>query len=72
MDITVSRIGSRAFLRLDGASVEIKDYKISSPMHGCTELEVVFELEGGTTEFSSTASSTEHLLQNLLSKSSSP
>ena len=56
VDITVSRIGSRAFLRLDGASVEIKDYKISSPMHGCTELEVVFELEGGTTEFSSTAS----------------
>lgn len=64
MDIIVSRIGSRAFLKLDGASVEIKDYKISSPMHGRTELEVVFDFEGGTIEFSSAASSTEHLLQN--------
>ena len=61
MDITVSRIGSRAFLKLDGAIVEIKDYKISSPMCGRTELEVVFEFEDGTTEFSSTASSTKHL-----------
>lgn len=55
MDITVCRIGDRAFLKLDGASVEIKDYKISSPMHGRTELEVVFEFDGGTTEFSSAA-----------------
>ena len=61
MDITVYRIGNRAFLKLDGANVEIKDYKISSPMHGRTELEVVFEFESGTTEFSSAASSTEHL-----------
>lgn len=61
MDITVSRIGSRAFLKLDGANVEIKDYKISSPMRGRTELEVVFEFEDGATEFSSTASSTKHL-----------
>ena len=64
MDIAVSRIGTRAFLKLGSESAEVKNYKISSPMHGRTELEVVFEFEGGTTEFSSAASSTEHLLQS--------
>lgn len=63
MDITVSKIGGRAFLKLDGVIVEIKDYKISSPMHGRTELEVVFGFESGAMEFSSAASSTGHLLQ---------
>lgn len=63
MDITVSRIDTRAFLKLDSTSVEIKDYKISSPMHGRTELEVVFEFDGEITEFSSKANLSERSQQ---------
>jgi hypothetical protein len=44
---------------MNGESIEIKDYKISSSMHGSTELEVVFEFEGDFTEFLSKANSTE-------------
>ena len=37
MDVTISKFGSRSFFRLNGESIEIKDYKISSSMHGSTE-----------------------------------
>ena len=58
-DVTISKFGSRSFFRLNGESIEIKDYKISSSMHGSTEIEVVFEFEGDFTEFLSKANSTE-------------
>lgn len=57
VEIEILKVDTRAFLKLGSTSVEIKDYKISSPMHGRTELEVVFEFDGEITEFSSKASS---------------
>jgi len=50
-EITVCQIGEHSYLRIDGGIVPIKDYKILSSMHGCTELEVVMELDGKITEF---------------------
>lgn len=55
MDISISRVDGRAMLEVDGKSVEIKDYKITSSMHGDTELEVVIPLECDITEFSMSA-----------------
>ena len=51
--------GSRSFFQMNGESIEIKDYKISSSKHGGTELEVVFEFEGDFTEFLSKVNSTD-------------
>lgn len=62
MDITIGKFGSRSFFQMNGESIEIKDYKISSSMHGSTELEVVFEFEGDFTEFLSKDNSTEEKL----------
>lgn len=59
MDVTISKFGSRSFFRLNGESIEIKDYKISSSKHGGTELEIVFEFDGDFTEFSSKVNSTD-------------
>ncbi len=65
MDVTICKLGSRSFLRLNGESIEIRDYKVSSSMHGSTELgDVVFEFDGGVTEFSSKANSLEHSQQS--------
>lgn len=59
VDITIGKFGSRSFFQMNGESIEIKDYKISSSMHGSTELEVVFEFEGDFTEFLSKVNSTD-------------
>lgn len=59
-------------MKIDDSSIEIKDYKISSSMHGRTELEVAIEFNGETTEFSSKASLSERSQQTQLSKSSVP
>lgn len=59
VDVAIGKFGSRSFFRLNGESIEIKDYKISSSMHGSTELEVVFEFEGDFTEFLSKVNSTD-------------
>lgn len=64
MDVAICKLGSRSFSRLNGESIEIKDYKISSSMHGSTELEVVFEFEGDFTEFLSKANSLKHSQQS--------
>lgn len=49
VEVEIIKVDTRAFLKLGSTSVEVKDYKISSPMHGRTELEVVFEFDGETT-----------------------
>ena len=59
MDVAIGRFGSRSFFQMNGKSIEIKDYKISSSKHGGTELEVVFEFEGDFTEFLSLVYSTD-------------
>ena len=64
MDVTIGKFGSRSFFQMNGESIEIKDYKISSSMHGSTELEVVFEFEGGFTEFLSKANSLKYSQQS--------
>lgn len=55
MDIKISRVDGRALLSVDGKCMEIKDYKISSSMHGGTELEVIIFLTDSITEFSTSA-----------------
>lgn len=52
-------LGADHFFQMNGESIEIKDYKISSSKHGGTELEVVFEFEGDFTEFLSKVNSTD-------------
>lgn len=64
VEIEILKVDTRAFLKLGSTSVEIKDYKISSPMHGRTELEVVFEFYGEITEFSSKANLSERSQQS--------
>jgi len=51
MEAEIFRIDNRAFLRLGESTAEIKDYKISSSMHGGTELEVIIPINGDVTEF---------------------
>ena len=67
MDITIGKFGSRSFFQMNGESIEIKDYKISSSMHGSTELEVVFEFEGDFTEFLSKVNSTDDIQKERVS-----
>lgn len=64
MEVAIGKLGSRSFLQLNGENIEIKDYKISSSMHGSTEIEVTFEFDGDFTEFSSKANSLEHSQQS--------
>ena len=52
-------LGADHFFQMNGESIGIKDYKISSSKHGGTELEVVFEFEGDFTEFLSKVNSTD-------------
>lgn len=52
-------LGADHFFQMNGESIEIKDYKISSSKHGGTELEIVFEFDGDFTEFSSKVNSTD-------------
>ena len=59
MDVAIGKFGSRSFFQMNGKSLEIKDYKISTSMHGRTELEIVFEFEGDFTEFLSKVNSTD-------------
>ncbi len=59
VDVAIGKFGSRSFFQMNGKSIEIKDYKISSSKHGGTELEVVFEFEGDFTEFLSKVNSTD-------------
>ena len=60
MEIEILPVDNRAFLRIGESTAEVKDYKISSPMHGRTELEVILEFEASTTEFLSKANSSTH------------
>lgn len=59
VDVAIGKFGSRSFFQMNGKSIEIKDYKISTSMHGRTELEIVFEFEGDFTEFLSKVNSTD-------------
>lgn len=59
MDVAIGKFGSRSFFQMNGESIEIKDYKISSSMRGSTELEIVFEFDGDFTEFLSKVNSTD-------------
>lgn len=52
MELFIHRIDSRAFLIIGKETIEIKDYKISSSMHGSTELEIILNVDGDITEFS--------------------
>ena len=49
VDVAIGKFGSRSFFQMNGKSIEIKDYKISTSMHGRTELDIVFEFEGDFT-----------------------
>ena len=60
MDVTICKFGSRSFFQMNGESIEIKDYKISSSKHGG----IVFEFDGDFTEFSSGANSLKHSQQS--------
>lgn len=55
MDISISRTDDVAVLQVGDVVMEIKDYKISSSMHGGTELEVIIPLTDSITEFSTSA-----------------
>ena len=59
VDVAIGKFGSRSFFQMNDKSIEIKDYKISTSMHGRTELEIVFEFEGDFTEFLSKVNSTD-------------
>ena len=50
--VSIHKFGGRSFLTIGDKSVEVQDYKISSSMRGCTELEVTFWVEScEVTEF---------------------
>ena len=57
MNVEIYRIDDRAFLRIGESSVEVKEYQISSSMHGGTELDVKIELEPDFIEFLTKANS---------------
>lgn len=52
-------LGEKAILKINGATVPLEDYKISSSMHGSTELEVKFAVTGNMLIFESSASREE-------------
>lgn len=72
IDISISCIGGRAILEVDGKGIEIKDYKITSSMQGGTELEVVIPLVGSITEFSMSARQESFRPPSLITKSGAP
>ena len=54
-EITITSLDGLVVLDINGETVPIKDYKISSSMRGGTELEVVIKLDGNIMEFATSA-----------------
>ena len=71
-EIEILHVDNRTFLRVGESSVEVKDYKISSSMHGGTELEVVIPMNSELTEFLMSARQESPLPQTRKSTNSVP
>lgn len=72
LEVEIFHTGSRAFLKVGESSIEVKDYKISSSMHGGTELEVIIPLNGDFTEFLSSTKTESPRLQSLAARNGAP
>lgn len=71
--VSIHKFGERSFLTMGDKSVEVQDYKISSSMRGCTELEVTFQVEFcEVTGFEIGAKKESFRPQNLKSKNDVP
>jgi hypothetical protein len=71
--VSIHKFGGRSFLVIGDKNVEVQDYKISSSMRGCTELEVTFQIEEcEITEFGIGAKKESFQPQSLRSKNDVP
>lgn len=71
--VSIHKFGGRSFLTIGDKNVEVQDYKISSSMRGCTELEITFLVEScEVTEFEIGAKKESFQPQSLKSKNAVP